>query len=61
MVIERIKDKGPAVRKKVVKILGQLCFKGHPNLTQILDELVKRINDESDGVKTSVLKTFSSL
>ena len=61
MVIERVKDKGPSVRKTVVKILGQLCLKGHPNLNQILEELVKRINDEAEGVKSSVLQTFSSL
>ncbi|KAJ1354545.1 hypothetical protein KIN20_011525 [Parelaphostrongylus tenuis] len=62
LLAERLMDTGVAVRKRVIRIMREICEK-YPNFEQIpnmLSQIVKRVQDE-DGVKKLVLETFQSL
>lgn len=62
MIAERIADTGVSVRKRVVKILRDICLMqpNHPLTSQICIELVSAINDE-DSIKELVMKTIQDL
>lgn len=62
ILLERIKDSGTAVRKRVIRIMREICEK-YPNFEKIpdmLSKLVRRVVDE-DGVKKLVQDTFAGL
>ncbi|KAK6029946.1 HEAT repeat protein [Ostertagia ostertagi] len=62
LLAERLMDTGVAVRKRVIRIMREICEK-FPNFEQIptmLAQIVRRVQDE-DGVKKLVLETFQAL
>ncbi|KJH47695.1 HEAT repeat protein [Dictyocaulus viviparus] len=62
LLAERLMDTGVAVRKRVIRIMREICEK-YPNFEQIpnmLSQIVRRVQDE-DGVKKLVLDTFQLL
>uniref|UniRef100_A0A7I4Y7D1 Nipped-B protein n=1 Tax=Haemonchus contortus TaxID=6289 RepID=A0A7I4Y7D1_HAECO len=62
LLAERLMDTGVAVRKRVIRIMREICEK-FPNFEQIpsmLAQVVRRVQDE-DGVKKLVLETFQAL
>ncbi|KAK6732347.1 hypothetical protein RB195_016622 [Necator americanus] len=62
LLAERLMDTGVAVRKRVIRIMREICEK-YPNFEQIpsmLAQIVRRVQDE-EGVKKLVLETFQSL
>ncbi|WKX93369.1 hypothetical protein Q1695_010984 [Nippostrongylus brasiliensis] len=62
LLAERLMDTGVTVRKRVIRIMREICEK-YPNFEQIpnmLAQIVRRVQDE-DGVKKLVLETFQSL
>ncbi|KAL6062556.1 Nipped-B-like protein A (Fragment), variant 2 [Balamuthia mandrillaris] len=62
MIQERILDTGVSVRKRVVKILSDVCLRQpqNPMVTSICQKLASRMNDE-EAIKAIVLKTFQTL
>uniref|UniRef100_A0A915BWJ3 Nipped-B protein n=2 Tax=Parascaris univalens TaxID=6257 RepID=A0A915BWJ3_PARUN len=62
ILIERVKDSGVAVRKRVIRIMREMCEK-QPNFEKIpemLSRIVRRISDE-EGVKKLTVETFQTL
>ncbi|EPB68083.1 HEAT repeat protein [Ancylostoma ceylanicum] len=62
LLAERLMDTGVAVRKRVIRIMREICEK-YPNFEQIpsmLAQIVRRVQDE-EGVKKLVLETFQTL
>ncbi|CAD6192097.1 unnamed protein product [Caenorhabditis auriculariae] len=62
VITERIKDSGTAVRKRVIRIMREICEK-YPNyekIPEMLAKMVRRVNDE-EGVKKLVHETFNTL
>ncbi|CAG9323816.1 unnamed protein product [Blepharisma stoltei] len=59
-LLERLKDKGASVRKRVIKILKDIIVSNpdHEKMIEILCELIKRIGDETEGIKDAVINTF---
>ncbi|CAJ0573496.1 unnamed protein product, partial [Mesorhabditis spiculigera] len=62
ILLERIKDSGTAVRKRVIRIMREL-IEQNPDFDkgpELLSRIVRRIGDE-EGVKKLVLETFNNL
>uniref|UniRef100_A0A672MBM7 Nipped-B protein n=1 Tax=Sinocyclocheilus grahami TaxID=75366 RepID=A0A672MBM7_SINGR len=62
MLIERILDTGISVRKRVIKILRDICLE-QPNFSKITEmcvKMIRRVNDE-EGIKKLVNETFQKL
>lgn len=62
MIIERILDTGISVRKRVIKILRDICI-SHPDFpktTEICVKMLRRICDE-EGIKELVTKVFQQM
>ncbi|XP_061784888.1 nipped-B-like protein B isoform X2 [Nerophis lumbriciformis] len=62
MLIERILDTGISVRKRVIKILRDICL-GQPTFSKITEmcvRMIRRVNDE-EGIKKLVNETFQKL
>lgn len=62
MIIERILDTGISVRKRVIKILRDICI-SHPDFpkaTEICVKIIRRICDE-EGIKELVTKVFQQM
>ncbi|XP_067339450.1 nipped-B-like protein B isoform X2 [Channa argus] len=62
MLIERILDTGISVRKRVIKILRDICLE-HPDfhkITEMCVRMIRRVNDE-EGIKKLVNETFQKL
>ena len=59
-LLERLKDKGSSVRKKVIKILRDIiaCDPDHQRTAEIFCEVVKRISDHSEGIRDAVTVLF---
>lgn len=59
-LLERLKDKGPSVRKRVIKILKDIVVHNpdHERMIEILCEIVKRVGDDTEGIKDAVIITF---
>jgi hypothetical protein len=58
-----LQDKGVSVRKRVVKILSDMCL-GQPQLSlvpTICKKLVTRIGDEDESIKVSTILLTSLL
>ncbi|CAB3404907.1 unnamed protein product [Caenorhabditis bovis] len=62
MLTERILDSGVAVRKRVIRIMREICekFPTYEKIPEMLSKMVRRINDE-EGVKKLIQETFSTL
>ncbi|XP_026153365.1 nipped-B-like protein B isoform X2 [Mastacembelus armatus] len=62
MLIERILDTGISVRKRVIKILRDICLgqPGFHKITEMCVKMIRRVNDE-EGIKKLVNETFQKL
>uniref|UniRef100_A0A158Q833 Nipped-B protein n=1 Tax=Elaeophora elaphi TaxID=1147741 RepID=A0A158Q833_9BILA len=62
LLIERIKDSGVAVRKRIIRILREICEKqpDYEKVPEMLARVVRRISDE-EGVKKLTIDTMQSL
>jgi hypothetical protein len=62
-ILDRIKDKGPLVRRKVVKVLANICLTdmSYDRISEMLTELVKRVNDNTELIKNAVTRTFEKI
>ena len=58
MLTERILDTGVSVRKRVIKILRDLCLevKDFPYIGNACVRIIKRVNDDEEGIKKLVLE-----
>ena len=61
MLTERILDTGVSVRKRVIKILRDLCLevKDFLYIGNACVRIIKRVNDDEEGIKKLVLEVFS--
>ncbi|XP_070563594.1 nipped-B-like protein A [Ptychodera flava] len=62
MLIERILDTGISVRKRVIKILRDICIE-HPDFPKVPEmcvKMIRRVNDE-EGIKKLVNETFQKM
>ena len=52
-----------SVRKRVIKILRDLCLevKDFPFIGNACIRIIKRVNDDEEGIKKLVLEVFSKL
>ena len=59
-ILERLKDKGSSVRKRVIRILKDIVFANpdHERIIQIFCEVVKRIFDDTEVIRDSVIGLF---
>ncbi|VDK72975.1 unnamed protein product, partial [Onchocerca ochengi] len=62
LLIERIKDCGVAVRKRIIRIFREICEKqsDYEKVPEMLARIVRRISDE-EGVKKLTIDTMQSL
>uniref|UniRef100_A0A915PUN3 Nipped-B protein n=1 Tax=Setaria digitata TaxID=48799 RepID=A0A915PUN3_9BILA len=62
LLIERIKDSGVAVRKRIIRIMREICEKqpDYEKVPEMLARIVRRISDE-EGVKKLTIDTMQSL
>ncbi|XP_062870661.1 nipped-B-like protein B isoform X2 [Trichomycterus rosablanca] len=62
MLIERILDTGISVRKRVIKILRDICLEQPTfnKITEMCVKMIRRVNDE-EGIKKLVNETFQKL
>ncbi|MEE6458027.1 hypothetical protein FKM82_000154 [Ascaphus truei] len=62
MLVERILDTGISVRKRVIKILRDICLEQptFPKITEMCVKMIRRVNDE-EGIKKLVNETFQKL
>ncbi|KAM9329215.1 nipped-B-like protein [Gastrophryne carolinensis] len=62
MLVERILDTGISVRKRVIKILRDICLAQptFPKITEMCVKMIRRVNDE-EGIKKLVNETFQKL
>ncbi|GBM90286.1 Nipped-B-like protein [Araneus ventricosus] len=62
MLTERILDTGVSVRKRVIKILKDICLEqpDFPKTSEICVKIIRRVNDE-DGIKKLVGEVFQSM
>jgi len=63
MLTDRILDTGVSVRKRVIKILRDLCLEveDFPFTANACVRMIKRVNDDEEGIKKLVLEVFSKL
>ncbi|CAI7820732.1 unnamed protein product [Closterium sp. NIES-53] len=59
-ITDRIRDTGVSVRKRVIRIVRELCMQHHgfPHAAEALARIFTRFNDEEASVRDLVLKTF---
>ncbi|XP_065070069.1 nipped-B-like protein A isoform X2 [Rhopilema esculentum] len=62
MIIERILDTGISVRKRVIKILRDICIEqpDFPKIPEICIKMIRRVNDE-EGIRDLVTKVFQKM
>ncbi|XP_068429605.1 nipped-B-like protein B isoform X2 [Clinocottus analis] len=62
MLIERILDTGISVRKRVIKILRDICLEmpDFHKITEMCVKMIRRVNDE-EGIKKLVNETFQKI
>jgi len=60
---QRLKDRGPSVRKRVIRILKDIVCSdsAHSQIIPMLSEVVKRMSDETEGIKDCVLASFEQI
>jgi len=62
MLSNRILDTGVSVRKRVIKILKDICieFPDYPKIPEICVKMIRRINDE-EGIRKLVMEVFQNM
>ncbi|CAH1393670.1 unnamed protein product [Nezara viridula] len=62
MLSARILDTGVSVRKRVIKILKDVCIEcpDFPKIPEICVKIIRRVNDE-DGIRKLVLEVFQNM
>jgi len=62
MLSQRIMDTGVSVRKRVIKILKDICleFPEYPRIPAICVKMIRRINDE-EGIRKLVMEVFHNM
>lgn len=62
MLLLRILDTGVSVRKRVIKILKDICleFPDYPRIPEICVKMIRRINDE-EGIRKLVMDVFQNM
>ncbi|GMS84491.1 hypothetical protein PENTCL1PPCAC_6666 [Pristionchus entomophagus] len=62
IIIERIKDSGTSVRKRIIRIMREYCEKNpeYEKTSEMVSRIVRRVNDE-EGVRKLVLDTMGAL
>jgi len=62
MLMLRILDTGVSVRKRVIKILKEIClgFPDYPKIPEICVKMIRRINDE-EGIRKLVMEVFQNM
>jgi cohesin loading factor subunit SCC2 len=62
MLLLRILDTGVSVRKRVIKILKDICleFPDYPKIPEICVKMIRRINDE-EGIRKLVMEVFQNM
>ena len=62
MLLDRILDTGVSVRKRVIKILKDVCleFPDYPKIPEICVKMIRRINDE-EGIRKLVMEVFQNM
>ena len=62
VITERILDTGVSVRKRVIKILRDICieFPGYDKIPDICVKIIRRINDE-EGIRKLVMDVFQNM
>ncbi|CAH8872943.1 unnamed protein product [Trichobilharzia szidati] len=62
MLAERIRDKGVSVRKRVIRILRDICLEqpDFPRVAEICVKMIRRVNDE-EGIKKLVHEVFQTM
>ena len=62
MLLLRILDTGVSVRKRVIKILKDIClgFPDYPRIPDICVKMIRRINDE-EGIRKLVMDVFQNM
>ncbi|KAL3316739.1 hypothetical protein Ciccas_004608 [Cichlidogyrus casuarinus] len=62
MLAERILDKGVSVRKRVIRILRDVCLEqpDFPRIPEICIKMIRRVNDE-EGIKKLVNEVFQMM
>lgn len=62
MLSERILDTGVSVRKRVIKILKDICieYPDYPKIPEICVKMIRRVNDE-DGIRKLVMEVFQNM
>jgi len=62
MLLLRILDTGVSVRKRVIKILKEICleFPDYPKIPEICVKMIRRINDE-EGIRKLVMEVFQNM
>lgn len=58
----RILDTGVSVRKRVIKIMKEICVEcpDYPKIPEICLKMIRRVNDE-DGIRKLVLEVFQNM
>ncbi|XP_065558783.1 nipped-B-like protein B isoform X2 [Artemia franciscana] len=62
-ISQRILDCGVSVRKRVIKILKDICIEtpDFPKIPEMCVKMIRRVNDEEIAVKKLVMETFHNL
>lgn len=63
IIADRVLDTGVSVRKRVIKILRDICvaYPSHPKVPEICSKIIKRVNDDGEGIRKLVTETFTSM
>ena len=63
ILTQRLKDRGSSVRKRVIRILKDIVCSdsAHSQIIPMLSEVVKRMSDETEGIKDCVLASFEQI
>ncbi len=62
VITERILDTGVSVRKRVIRILREICleFPGYSKIPEICVKMIRRVNDE-EGIRKLVMDVFQNM
>ncbi|EZA57826.1 Nipped-B-like protein [Ooceraea biroi] len=62
MLLARILDTGVSVRKRVIKILKDICMEcpNFPKIPEICVKMIRRVNDE-EGIRKLVMEVFQNM
>ncbi len=62
LITSRILDTGVSVRKRVIKILKDICleFPSYDKIPEICEKMIRRINDE-EGIRKLVMEVFQNM